>query len=57
MDRIIDFHQDDMDVVVQPGVGWQDLNEKLADLGSGLFFPVDPGMTFTISGHPSMALS
>ena len=41
MDRIVQFNQEDMDVVVQPGIGWQDLNEKLR--GSGLFFPIDPG--------------
>lgn len=43
MDKIIQFNKDDMDVVVQPSIGWQDLNAELAKRGSGLFFPVDPG--------------
>ncbi|KAH8199748.1 hypothetical protein TruAng_006093 [Truncatella angustata] len=42
MDQIIKFNKDDMDVVVQPSIGWQDLNEQLARLESGLFFPIDP---------------
>ena len=44
MDKIIRFNPDDMDVVVQPGLCWTDLNEELASQGSGLFFPVDPGI-------------
>lgn len=43
MDQIVQFNKDDMDVVVQPSIGWQDLNEQLANKGSGLFFPIDPG--------------
>lgn len=43
MDQIIQLNKDDMDIVVQPSIGWQDLNEKLAKMDSGLFFPVDPG--------------
>lgn len=43
MDQIIQFNKDDMDIVVQPSIGWQDLNATLAETGSGLFFPVDPG--------------
>lgn len=44
MDQIIQLNKDDMDIVVQPSMGWQDLNQKLADMGTGLFFPIDPGM-------------
>ncbi|KAJ3467156.1 hypothetical protein MRS44_004720 [Fusarium solani] len=44
MDKIIQFNKDDMDIVVQPSIGWQDLNAQLLKMGSGLFFPVDPGM-------------
>lgn len=44
MDQIIQFNKDDMDIVVQPSIGWQDLNAKLLAMDSGLFFPVDPGM-------------
>ena len=43
MDQIVRFNKDDMDIVVQPSIGWQDLNEQLAKMESGLFFPVDPG--------------
>lgn len=43
MDQIVHFNKDDMDIVVQPSIGWQDLNEKLASMESGLFFPIDPG--------------
>ncbi|KAI1323930.1 RNA dependent RNA polymerase-domain-containing protein [Xylariaceae sp. FL0255] len=39
MDKIIKFHKDDMDIVVQPSVGWQDLNAQLSEMKSGLFFP------------------
>ena len=48
MDQIVAFHEDDMDVVVQPCVQWMDLNEKLSP--SGLFFPVDPAPTARIGG-------
>lgn len=44
MDQIIEFNKDDMDIVVQPSIGWQDLNARLVELGSGLFFPIDPGV-------------
>ncbi|KAL2257486.1 hypothetical protein VTK26DRAFT_110 [Humicola hyalothermophila] len=50
MDRIVQFNKDDMDVVVQPSIGWQDLNEQLARMGSGLFFPIDPGPSAKIGG-------
>lgn len=50
MDQIVQFNKDDMDIVVQPSVGWQDLNAKLAEWESGLFFPVDPGPTAKIGG-------
>jgi hypothetical protein len=46
MDNIIQFNKEDMDIVVQPSIGWQDLNEQLSRMGSGLFFPIDPGMYF-----------
>ncbi|KAM7187117.1 mitochondrial D-lactate dehydrogenase [Naviculisporaceae sp. PSN 640] len=50
MDKIIQFNKDDMDVVVQPSIGWQDLNEQLLRMGSGLFFPIDPGPSAKIGG-------
>lgn len=46
MDQIIQFNKDDMDIVVQPSIGWQDLNDQLAKMESGLFFPIDPGECF-----------
>ena len=48
MDQILDFHEADLDVVVQPAVGWEELNEKLGE--SGLFFPPDPGAGARIGG-------
>lgn len=35
------LHVEDMDVVVEPGIGWMELNEYLEPYG--LFFPLDPG--------------
>ena len=51
MDKILELHRDDMDVIVQPAVGWQDLNEELSD--KGLFFPPDPGPGAMIGGMAS----
>ena len=48
MDNIKAVHKDDLDVVVEPAVGWEDLNEVLAD--DGLFFPPDPGPGARIGG-------
>ncbi|KAK3330951.1 hypothetical protein B0H66DRAFT_465198 [Apodospora peruviana] len=50
MDQIVQFNKADMDIVVQPSIGWQDLNEQLAKMGSGLFFPIDPGPSAKIGG-------
>jgi FAD/FMN-containing dehydrogenase len=44
-----------MDVVVQPGLGWVELNEQLK--GKGLFFPVDPAPGASIGGMVSMSCS
>ncbi|KGY15649.1 glycolate oxidase, subunit GlcD [Paracoccidioides brasiliensis Pb03] len=48
MAKILALHKDDLDVVVQPAVGWEDLNEELAK--DGLFFPPDPGPRAQIGG-------
>jgi D-lactate dehydrogenase (cytochrome) len=48
MDKIIKLHVDDLDVVVQPGVGWELLNDTLAE--SSLMFPPDPGPGAQIGG-------
>jgi D-lactate dehydrogenase (cytochrome) len=48
MDRILELHKHDLDVVVQPAVGWEELNEEIAK--DGLFFPPDPGPGAMIGG-------
>lgn len=48
MDKIITLHKQDLDVIVQPGVGWERLNETLGK--EGLFFPPDPGPGAMIGG-------
>ncbi|MCO5556862.1 hypothetical protein L7F22_010416 [Adiantum nelumboides] len=42
------LHVEDMDVVVEPGLGWIELNEFLKP--HGLFFPLDPGPGASIGG-------
>ncbi|KAJ5532100.1 hypothetical protein N7513_001518 [Penicillium frequentans] len=37
MDRILQLNKSDLDVVVQPALGWEELNEELTK--DGLFFP------------------
>ncbi|CAH9068294.1 unnamed protein product [Cuscuta epithymum] len=48
MKHITALHVEDMDVVVEPGIGWMELNEYLEP--HGLFFPLDPGPGATIGG-------
>ena len=48
MDKILDLHKEDLDVIVQPALGWELLNEELAK--EGLFFPPDPGPGAMIGG-------
>lgn len=48
MTKIKSLHVEDMDVVVEPGVGWIELNQYLKPYG--LFFPLDPGPGATIGG-------
>ncbi|KIM94138.1 hypothetical protein OIDMADRAFT_45909 [Oidiodendron maius Zn] len=48
MSKIIELHEKDLDVVVQPALGWEVLNEQLAK--SNLFFPPDPGPGAQIGG-------
>ncbi|KAH7126441.1 hypothetical protein B0J13DRAFT_148543 [Dactylonectria estremocensis] len=48
MDKVLALHKEDLDVVVQPAVGWQELNDQLAD--DNLFFPPDPGPGAMIGG-------
>jgi D-lactate dehydrogenase (cytochrome) len=55
MDNITELHEDDMDVVVQPNVGWVELNEYLEP--RGLFFPPDPAKGARIGGMVSLNVS
>lgn len=48
MDKILKLHKDDLDVIVQPALGWELLNEELGK--EGLFFPPDPGPGAMIGG-------
>ncbi|KXH43928.1 glycolate oxidase [Colletotrichum simmondsii] len=48
MNKVLKLHQEDLDVVVQPAVGWESLNDQLAQ--TGLFFPPDPGPGAMIGG-------
>jgi D-lactate dehydrogenase (cytochrome) len=48
MDQVVALHKADLDVVVQPAVRWEALNEQLAK--DGLFFPPDPGPGAMIGG-------
>lgn len=52
MDNIVAFHPEDLDIVVQPGVGWQDLDDYLTstDEGSRFLFGPDPGIGACIGG-------
>ncbi|KAJ3072878.1 D-lactate ferricytochrome c oxidoreductase [Podochytrium sp. JEL0797] len=48
MDSVVAVHEEDLDCVVEPGVGWGELREHLKP--SGLFFPPDPGAAACIGG-------
>mmetsp|Transcript_32031 Transcript_32031/g.51754 ORF Transcript_32031/g.51754 Transcript_32031/m.51754 type:complete len:366 (+) Transcript_32031:117-1214(+) len=48
MRKLVDLHIDDMDVVVQAGLSWQELNTLLEPFK--LWFPVDPGPGASIGG-------
>jgi len=48
MDAIVAIHADDFQVTVQPGIGYKDLNARLAR--DGLFFAPDPGANASIGG-------
>ncbi|KAK6457280.1 mitochondrial D-lactate ferricytochrome c oxidoreductase [Scheffersomyces xylosifermentans] len=59
MNNVLEFHPEDLDVVVQAGVGWQDLDEYLRgrEDGKHLMFGPDPGMGATIAGMVSTSAS
>lgn len=48
MNRVLNLWPQDMQVEVEPGVGFQDLNHSLRH--EGLFFPPDPGAWATLGG-------
>lgn len=48
MNAIVAVHEEDFQVTVQPGIGYKDLNERLAR--HGLFFAPDPGANASIGG-------
>ncbi|SZF01961.1 unnamed protein product [Blumeria hordei] len=48
MGKILKLNKEDMDVVVQPGVKWEYLNDELSK--DNLFFPPDPGPGAMIGG-------
>jgi len=55
MNKVLEVHERDIDVTVQPGVGYVELNEMLGK--SGLFFPPDPGPGAQIGGMISQGCS
>ena len=50
MNNIVAIDEKDLDVRVQPGVGYEVLNQELKDQGIPLMFPVDPGPGAMIGG-------
>jgi D-lactate dehydrogenase (cytochrome) len=48
MNQIVQLHKADMDIVVQPGLTYTDLNAAINS--QGLFFPLDPGPGASIGG-------
>jgi D-lactate dehydrogenase (cytochrome) len=48
MNRILDIREEDFQADVEPGLVYQDLNERLRH--TGLFFPPDPGARATLGG-------
>ena len=48
MNNVVRINSDDMDIVVQPGITREEVNNALKN--HGLFFPVDPGANASIGG-------
>ena len=48
LDQVLAVNNEDLDVIVQPGITREVLNMHLRD--SGLFFPIDPGANASIGG-------
>ncbi|EPQ50481.1 hypothetical protein GLOTRDRAFT_82265 [Gloeophyllum trabeum ATCC 11539] len=57
MNKILEIHEEDSDLVCQPGAGWMDINDTLKEKGLQLFFPLDPAPSATIGGMLSNGCS
>ncbi|PCH37975.1 hypothetical protein WOLCODRAFT_135969 [Wolfiporia cocos MD-104 SS10] len=57
MDKILEIHEADSDLVCQPGAQWMHINDLLQKKGIPLFFPLDPGPGATIGGMISTGCS
>lgn len=57
MDKILEIHEEDSDLVCQPGVGWMEINAELKRRGIPLFFPIDPAPGASIGGMISTGCS
>jgi len=55
LDQVLVVNSEDLDVVVQPGITREALNDFLRD--SGLFFPIDPGANASIGGMAATGAS
>ncbi|KAH9901133.1 D-lactate dehydrogenase cytochrome oxidoreductase [Cubamyces lactineus] len=50
MNKILEIHEDDSDLICRAGARWEDINRTLEEKGIPLFFPLDPGPGATIGG-------
>jgi len=57
MDKVLEIHEADSDLVCQPGARWMDINDMLKQKGIPLFFPIDPAPGATIGGMASTGCS
>ncbi|MEM7799005.1 MAG: FAD-binding oxidoreductase, partial [Chloroflexota bacterium] len=48
MNRIVEIHENDFQVTVQPGIFYRDMNKLLSR--HGIFFPPDPGANASVGG-------
>lgn len=48
MNKVLSINSEDLNVVLQPGVTREQLNQELR--ATGLFFPIDPGANATLGG-------